>query len=117
MGDVPWFGLESVEVRFNQARAAVPGRTAVRRNSLGRMQVRWLTGTVFNSAVGSGDRVGTRALTDFADLDRYREAHNDYVQTLVETGGPGCSLRCGWRWPLSAPCAAIRGSSPPLPRC
>ena len=126
-----WFGLERLGVRFNQTRADAPGRTAVWRDSLERMDGRWLTGTGFNTfglsmghttpwvipkgatpwpeeiemAVASGDRVGTRAVTDFADLGWYREAHNDYVQTLVETGVPGLLIAL---WAMVAALGAVR---------
>jgi O-antigen ligase len=112
---VSWFGLERLGIRFNETTADAPGRTAVWRDSLGRMKGHWLTGTGFNtfglsmshttpwvlpkgatpwpeeieSAAHAGDRIGTRALEDLADMAWYREAHNDYVQTLVETGVPG----------------------------
>ena len=128
---VSWFGLERLGVRFNEASADAPGRTAVWRDSLGRMQGRWLTGTGFNtfgvsmshttpwllprgatpwpeeieSAVRAGDRVGTRALTDFPDLAWYREAHNEYVQTLVETGVPGLLIAL---WAALAALGAVR---------
>ena len=110
-----WFGLERLGVRFNETSSDAPGRTAVWRDSLRRMKGHWLTGTGFNtfgvsmshttpwllpkgatpwpeeveSAVRAGDRIGTRALAELADMAWYREAHNDYVQTLVETGVPG----------------------------
>jgi O-antigen ligase len=112
---VSWFGLERLGVRFNEAGSDAPGRTAVWRDSIRRMKGHWLTGTGFNtfgvsmshttpwmlpqgatpwpeeieSAVRAGDRIGTRALAELSDMAWYREAHNDYVQTLVETGVPG----------------------------
>jgi len=128
---ISWFGLERLGVRFNQTSADAPGRTAVWRDSLGRMQGRWLTGSGFNtfglsmshttpwvlpkgatpwpeeieSAVRAGERPGTRALTEFADLGWYREAHNDYVQTLVETGVPGLLIAL---WAAVAALGAVR---------
>ena len=129
---VSWFGLERLGVRFNETTADAPGRTAVWRDSLGRMKgPAWLTGTGFNtfglsmshttpwvlpkgatpwpaeieSAVHAGDRVGTRALTEFADLGWYREAHNDYVQTLVEAGIPGLLIAL---WAAAAALGAVR---------
>jgi O-antigen ligase len=115
---VSWFGLERLGVRFNETAADAPGRTAVWRDSLGRMKGHWLTGTGFNtfafsmsrttpwplpkgatpwpeaieSAVRAGDRPVTRALSELRGLGWYREAHNDYVQTLVETGIPGLAI-------------------------
>jgi O-antigen ligase len=126
-----WFGLDRLGVRFNEATADAPGRTAVWRDSLARMKGYWLTGTGFNtfgvsmshttpwllprgatpwpeaieSAVQAGDRVGTRALTEFADLGWYREAHNDYLQTLVETGIPGLLIAL---WAVAAALGAVR---------
>src|SRR5690242_19010451 len=44
-----WFGLDRLGVRFNEATADAPGRTAVWRDSLGRMKGYWLTGTGFNT--------------------------------------------------------------------
>jgi len=128
---VSWFGLERLGVRFNETTADAPGRTAVWRDSLGRMKGHWVTGTGFNtfgvsmshttpwilpkgatpwpeeieSAARAGDRVGTRALTGFADLSWYREAHNDYVQTLVETGVPGLLVAL---WAAFAALGAVR---------
>ena len=129
---VSWFGLARLGVRFNETTTDAPGRIAVWRDSLARMRGRsWLTGTGFNtfgvsmshttpwllpkgatpwpeeieSAVRAGDRVGTRALTEFADLAWYREAHNDYVQTLVETGVPGLLIAL---WAAIAALGAVR---------
>jgi energy-coupling factor transporter ATP-binding protein EcfA2 len=57
------------------------------------------------SAVRAGDRPGTRALTELPDLGWYREAHNDYVQTLVETGVPGLLIAL---WAAVAALGAVR---------
>ena len=128
---VSWFGLERLSVRFNETRSDAPGRTAVWRDSLGRMKGRWLTGTGFNtfgpsmshspplalpkgatpwpeaieSAARAGDRPGIRALIEFPGLGWYREAHNDYVQTLVETGVPGLLIAL---WAAVAALGALR---------
>lgn len=129
---VSWFGLERLGIRFNEATNDAPGRLAVWRDSLGQMRGRsWLTGTGFNtfglsmshttpwrlplgaipwpeeieSALRAGDRVATRALTEFADLGWYREAHNDYVQTLVEAGIPGLLIAL---WAAAAALGAAR---------
>jgi len=128
---VSWFGLERLGARFNETSAATPGRTVVWRDSLGRMKGHWLTGTGFNtfalsmsrtttwalpkgatawpeaieSAVRAGDRPGTRALAELAELGWYREAHNDYVQTLVEAGMPGLLIAL---WATVAALGAVR---------
>ncbi|PYQ14439.1 MAG: hypothetical protein DMF80_12575 [Acidobacteria bacterium] len=126
-----WFGLERVDIRFNEAAGDAPGRTAVWKDSLARMNGRWLRGTGFNtfglsmshtrpwilpvgatpwpaevdSAVRAGEWPGTRALTQLPSLSWYREAHNDYLQTLVETGVPGLLVAL---WAAAAALAAVR---------
>src|SRR5207247_8916854 len=88
---------------------------AVWKGCRGRRPGHWMTGTGFSTcgrgmghakpwalpkgatpgppemetAVAMGERPGTRAVPDLASLGWYREAHNDYIQTLVETGVPG----------------------------
>jgi O-antigen ligase len=111
-----WFGLERLEVRFASAAADAPGRTVIWKESLVVMHgVRWATGYGFNAypeaisrvaawrlpagatpwpavadaALRSGARLGLRTPADLPDLDWYREAHNDWLQLLVETGVPG----------------------------
>jgi hypothetical protein len=111
-----WFGLERLEVRFLSAADDAPGRTVVWRESLAAMRgSRWATGYGLNAfaeafsrvpawtlpqgatpwpetvavALHSDERVGYRAPGDLPGLGWYREAHNDYVQLLVETGVPG----------------------------
>jgi hypothetical protein len=95
------------------------------------MKGHWLTGTGFNtfalsmsrttpwplptgatpwpqeveSAIRAGDRPGTRTLTELRGLSWYREAHNDYVQTLVETGIPGLLIAL---WAALAALGAVR---------
>jgi O-antigen ligase len=123
-----WFGTERLGIRLNEATADAPGRTLVWKDSLARMSGHWLTGTGFNTfglsmshttpwalprgatpwpaeieaAVKTGERPGTRALPGLATLNWYREAHNDYLQTLVETGIPGLVIA------LAAAAAAFR---------
>ena len=101
------------------------------RDSLGRMKGRWLTGTGFNtfglsmshtppwvlplgatpwpeeieSAARGGDRPGIRALTELPNVSWYREAHNDYVQTVEETGLPGLFIAL---WAGAAALGAVR---------
>ena len=111
-----WFGLERLEVRFLQAPDDTPGRTVVWSESVAAMHgSRWATGYGFNAFAEAlsrvpawtlpqgatpwpsgpearllgGERVGYRAPGDLPGLTWYREAHNDYVQLLVETGVPG----------------------------
>ena len=111
-----WFGLERLQIRFLHASDDVPGRTVVWRESIESMHgSRWATGYGFNAfaealsrvpawtlpagatpwpraveaAMLAGERVGYRAPGDLPGLTWYREAHNDYVQLLVETGVPG----------------------------
>jgi O-antigen ligase len=112
---VSWFGLERLEVRFVRTAEDAPGRTVVWQDALARMDGMWLTGSGFNTfstamsrvaawrlpegaspwpaaaqaALESGGRVGYRTAAELKGLGWYREAHNDYVQVLVETGVPG----------------------------
>lgn len=127
-----WFGLERLGIRFNETAAQAPGRTEVWKDSLSRMRGHWLTGTGFNTfglsmshttpwtipkgatpwppeieaAVSMGKRPGTRALSTLANLNWYREAHNDYVQVLVEAGIPGLLIAL---WAATAALLATRG--------
>jgi hypothetical protein len=111
-----WFGLERLEVRFASAADATAGRTVIWRESIGALAgARWATGYGLNTfadaisrvpawalpagatpwpqpvdaALRSGTRMGYRAPGDLPGLAWYREAHNDWVQLLVETGVPG----------------------------
>lgn len=127
-----WFGLERLEVRFLRASDDAPGRTVVWRESLGLLDgPRWVTGFGLNAyaealsrvpawalpqgaspwpeavaaAIDSGARVGYRAPGDLPGLAWYREAHNDWVQLLVEMGL--CGLAVGL-WAALAALAAAR---------
>jgi O-antigen ligase len=110
-----WFGLERLEVRFIRTLDDAPGRTLVWKDTLERMDGLWLTGSGFNTfgiamshvtpwalpkgaapwpepiaeALASGSRVGVRVPEQVPGRSWYREAHNDYVQLLAETGVPG----------------------------
>lgn len=111
-----WFGLERLEQRFVRASHDAPGRTVVWRESLALMNGgRWATGYGFDAFAEAfsrvpawelprgatswpepllapllgGTRLGYRAPGDLPGLEWYREAHNDYVQLLVEAGVPG----------------------------
>jgi O-antigen ligase len=114
-----WFGLERLEVRFLRAPGDAPGRTAVWSESVGLMRgSRWLTGYGFDAfaeafsrvpawrlpegatpwpaavrdALESGVRYGYRTPSGLPGLVWYREAHNDWLQLLVETGLPGLGV-------------------------
>jgi O-antigen ligase len=127
-----WFGLERLEVRFLRASDDAPGRTVVWRESIQALQgSRWLTGYGLNAyaeaisrvpawglpkgatpwpepvaaALVSGERLGYRAPGNLPGLAWYREAHNDYVQLLVETGIPGLLIGL---WAALAALAAAR---------
>ena len=115
-----WFGLERLGDRFAALPDNAPGRAQVWRASIERMDGRWLTGSGFNTfevhlsrvpawrlpanatpwpdgvraAFESGARVGHR----YEGSDWYREAHNDYVQVLVETGLPGLAIALWAAW-------------------
>jgi hypothetical protein len=108
-------GLGPFTERFSRTAADAPARVQVWKDSLGRMAGFWLTGTGFNTfaaamsrvtpwtlpagaepfpeavttAQASGVRFGVRLLVDVPDQLWYREAHNDYLQVLVEAGVPG----------------------------
>lgn len=110
-----WSGLERLEVRFATSSNDASGRSEVWKDSLARMHGLWLSGSGFNTfaqemsrvppwalpkgatpwpeelraVLESGARIGTRAPQALAGLSWYREAHNDYVQILVESGLPG----------------------------
>jgi O-antigen ligase len=114
-----WFGLERLEVRFVRATDDAPGRTVVWQESLDLMEgSRWATGYGFNAyaealsrvpgwrlpegaspwpepireALESEEPYAYRAPGDLPGLAWYREAHNDWLQLLVETGIPGLVL-------------------------
>ncbi len=115
---VSWFGIERLATRFGNISTDAPGRTLVWRDSLKRMGGLWLRGSGFDSfaAAMSGatpwdlplgadpwpaeieaDRVahrpvGVRVAPGVPGMTWYREAHNDYLQVLVETGLPGLTL-------------------------
>jgi O-antigen ligase len=114
-----WIGLERLQIRFMEAPEDAPGRTLVWKESLALMQgPRWMAGTGLNTwadaltrvpawrlprgatpwppavrdVLESGARVGYRAPSGQPGLAWYREAHNDWLQLLVETGLPGLAI-------------------------
>jgi O-antigen ligase len=123
-----WFGLERLGDRFSAIPDNAPGRTRVWSDALARMDGRWLTGAGLNAFEAhlsrvpawrlpegatpwpdearepfeSGARVGFR----FQGSDWYREAHNDYLQVLVESGVPGLLIA------LWAAAAALHRNAP-----
>jgi O-antigen ligase len=128
-----WFGLERLQVRFLRSPDDAPGRTVVWRESVQAMHgIRWVSGyglDTFAEALSrvpawvlprgatpwpepvevpllSGERVGYRAPGDLPGLTWYREAHNDYVQLLVETGVVGLLIGL---WAAFSTLAAARG--------
>lgn len=110
-----WFGAERLGDRFATIVQDAPARTLVWQDSLRRMDHLWLLGSGFNTfapamsrvtawalpkgatpwsepyetSVALVPRAGYRALVGVSGLAWYREAHNDYLQVLVETGVPG----------------------------
>lgn len=126
-----WLGLDRLEARLSHTVRDAPERTFVWRESLQQMSGRWLTGTGFNTygiaygrvaawslPVGAtpwpgevakplllGLRVGYRSPAALPGRVWYREAHNDYLQTLVETGVPGLALAL---WAAGAALLSLR---------
>jgi O-antigen ligase len=111
-----WFGLERLDVRFASALSDTPGRTLVWQDALGRMKGLWLSGSGFNTYAWAMSRAtpfalprgatpwpplasgpegrfeGVRVPESLPGTTWYREAHNDYLQVLVETGLGGLAL-------------------------
>lgn len=111
------FGIERVEARFATAASDRAGRTVVWRDALQRMNGYWARGSGFNTFAWAMSRavpfelpVGAtpwpsdlrtpvasptgawpafRVPAQAEGIVWYREAHNDYLQVLVETGLPG----------------------------
>ncbi len=112
---VAWFGMDRLESRFSQMGQQAPGRTVVWRDSLHRMEGRWMTGFGFDTfgaaisrttawklpegatpwmdpyetSIAEVARAGYRTITEGPEMTYYREAHNDYLQLLTEVGVVG----------------------------
>jgi hypothetical protein len=110
-----WYGWGRVAARFRLATVEAPGRTLIWRDAASRLGGYWLCGSGFNSfatavssatlwtlprgatpwrapheaSVAQAPRMGYRSLLGTPLLTWSPEAHNDYLQVLVETGVPG----------------------------
>jgi hypothetical protein len=113
-----WYGTDRATVRFRKASLEGRGRVIAWKDSLARMRGLWLTGTGFNTygvalsrvppfelpagstpwpaeltqSMRSNPRIGYRAPEELEGISWIREAHNDYLQLLVETGVVGALL-------------------------
>jgi O-antigen ligase len=114
-------GLARLEERFARSAADAAGRFAVWRDVAAGLDGRWLFGHGFNTfglvfgrttpfelpegatpwpaeltaAARAGERPAYRSPAGVPGLEWYREAHNDYLQALAETGLAGLAL-VGW---------------------
>lgn len=114
------FGLERIEARFSAAARQREGRSVVWRDALQRMDGYWARGSGFNTFAWAMSRavpfelpIGAtpwpadlrtpllsptgawpafRVPAQSEGMVWFREAHNDYLQLLVETGVPGLLL-------------------------
>ena len=119
---VSWLGLDRVGARFEELADDSPERVALWAGSLKQMDGgEWVTGSGFNTFASKASRSavfslpagatpwpaeinalstsGARIVTRMLDSQRgyvwHREAHNEYIQALVETGLIGLAL-VGW---------------------
>ena len=124
-----WWGFERFGARLARSSVEAGGRTEVWRDSLERMDGLWLVGTGFNTFgpamsrvsvwqlpegatpwpewfdPSGGGRFGFRTPVGVEGMPWYREAHNDYLQLLVEAGLPGVFLAL---WAIAAAWRATR---------
>ena len=117
-----WFGLQ--RTRFGRAAGEASGRTMVWKDTLARMSGYWVLGSGFNTfgaamsrvtlwelpkgatpwrepheaSLAQAPRMGYLAHEFTPGLGWYREAHNDYLQVLVELGLPGLLLALWAAW-------------------
>jgi O-antigen ligase len=112
-----FYALERIELRAARTVADAPGRTLVWQDALRHMNGRWLLGSGFGTFAWAVSRAepfrlpalatpwpeplasgpdgafpGVRVPESLPGTTWYREAHNDYLQVLIETGIPGLLL-------------------------
>lgn len=117
-----WFGLQ--RTRFGRVAGEASGRTLVWKDTLARMDGYWLLGSGLNTfgaamsrvtlwelpkgatpwrepheaSLAKAPRMGYLAHEFTQGLGWYREAHNDYLQVLVEMGVAGLLLAVWAAW-------------------
>jgi O-antigen ligase len=110
---VSWFGLAQVGVRFERSLEDSVGRIAAWTDSLRRIDGLWRHGSGFNTFQAAMSTSTPWALPEGATPwtpdeaalgpgegyyipegggGRFREAHNDYLQLLIESGVPGLGV-------------------------
>lgn len=108
-----WYGPQRVGLRFERALEDSVGRTAVWSDSLNRLDGLWIHGSGLNTFQAAMSTATPWTLPEGATpwtpeeaalgpadgyyipeggVGRFREAHNDYIQVLVECGVPGLVL-------------------------